>query len=126
MAADAGILALFGIELVEGGEGTMRLAMTVRDDMINAGDMCHGGVLFALADTASAFALGQVGDFRPATVDANITYLRPALKGQRIVADARVVRAGRRNGIAMVDVMRDDDGTLLATFRSTCANLFDG
>ncbi len=91
--------------------------------MLNAGGVCHGGLLFALADSACAYAVAEAG-ISPATVDANIAYLRGAKLGDEIVATAAVLQAGRRFGHCEVKLTRTD-GDLIALFRATCANLSD-
>ena len=59
-AGDLAAQAL-GIEILEVHPGRVRLAMTVRQDMLNGHRTCHGGIMFALADTAFAFACNSHG-----------------------------------------------------------------
>ena len=75
MAADAAARML-GIELGGYGPGWARTRMTVRDDMVNGHGICHGGVIFSLADTVFACACNSWG---PVTVaaGADIDFLRP-------------------------------------------------
>ena len=89
---------------------------------MNAGGLCHGGFLFALADTALAYTLGAAG-MVPATVDASITYLRPALLNDVVSAQIEPLRIGRTQGVVEVRLVRQADSVLLAVFRGTCANL---
>ena len=96
------------------------LRMPVAADMLNAGEVCHGGLLFALADTAAAYALAEAG-VTPLTVDAGITYLRGVRLNDEVSARAEVVRAGRKIGHCEVRLMLGD-GTLAAVYRATCAN----
>ncbi len=117
MAADAAILDRLGIRLVSVEAGSVSLAMTVDDTMINSQGYCHGGYLYTLADTAAAYAAATVGG-APGTVDAAISYLRPVRRAAVVVADARVVKAGARVGHCEVHVKRND-GELAATLRST-------
>ncbi|MHB8478320.1 MAG: hotdog fold thioesterase, partial [Steroidobacteraceae bacterium] len=51
-----------GIEIIEVAPGRVRIAMTVRADMVNGHGTCHGGIVFALADSAFAFACNSHGD----------------------------------------------------------------
>src|ERR1700758_5823756 len=87
MAADAAS-RLFGIELLEYGEGWARTQLTVRSDMVNGHDICHGGVIFSLADTAFACACNSWG---PGTVAAgcDIVFVAPASRGDVLGAEAR-------------------------------------
>ena len=78
MASDAASRML-GIELAGYGPGWARTRMTVRDDMVNGHGICHGGLIFSLADTAFACACNSWG---PVTVAAgcDIVFVAP---GQR-------------------------------------------
>ena len=51
-----------GIEIIDVAPGRVQIAMTVRPDMVNGHGMCHGGVIFAFADSAFAFACNSYGD----------------------------------------------------------------
>jgi len=84
-----------GMRIVALGEGTARLEMTVRDDMLNGHDICHGGFITTLADSAFAFACNSTGDM---TVAAGLTvdFLAPARAGDVLTARAfEVVQSGR-------------------------------
>jgi phenylacetic acid degradation protein PaaD len=59
-AGDAASKSL-GMRILEVGPGTAVLGMTVRADMINGWDLCHGGLIAALADSAFAFACNSRG-----------------------------------------------------------------
>ena len=60
-AADRASLGL-GMELVQAGQGTATVRMTVTPAMINGHALAHGGYLFLLADTAFAFACNTYDD----------------------------------------------------------------
>lgn len=113
MASDDASRAL-GIELVECVPGRASTTMTVRADMVNGHDIAHGGLIFALADTAFACACNSHG---PVTVaaGAEIVFVAPARVGDVLVADAveRVVYG--RSGVYDVTVRRG--GTVIAEFR---------
>src|SRR5919205_1016945 len=88
LAADRASAAL-GIDVVERGPGWARARMTVRPDMVNGHDLVHGGLVFALADTAFACACNGWG---PTTVaaGAEIAFLAPARVGDELEAHAQV------------------------------------
>jgi acyl-CoA thioesterase len=113
LAADRASAAL-GIEVVEHGPGWARARMTVRPDMVNGHDLAHGGLVFALADTAFACACNGWG---PATVaaGADISFVRPARAGDLLEAEARVRTRAGRSGIYDVTIRRGDD--VIAEFR---------
>lgn len=105
----------FGIRLVDVAPGRATLAMTVRADMLNGHDICHGGCIFALADSACAFACNSG---HPATVaaGASIEYLRPAALGDELIAVAHERSRSRRSGVYDVTV-QTAAGAVVALFR---------
>jgi acyl-CoA thioesterase len=121
LASDAATRML-GIEVLEHGEGWARAAMTVRDDMVNGHDICHGGLIFSLADTAFACACNSWG---PVTVaaGAEIAFVAPARggggggveEGDVLVAEARARARYGCNGI--YDVTVTCGARLVAEFR---------
>jgi acyl-CoA thioesterase len=110
-----------GIELLEVAAGEVRLAMNVRRDMLNGHSTCHGGIIFALADTAFAFACNSHGEAMVAA-GASIEFLAPALCGDRLVAASSETARSDRHGIYDVAVTRAT-GEPLAHFRGRCARL---
>ena len=115
--ADAASAAL-GMRLVELGPGQARVSMVVRADMVNGHDLCHGGLIASLADSAFALACNSYG---PVTVAAgfSIDLLAPARLGQTLYADAREVSRRGRSGLYDVTVRADDPvaGEVIAEFR---------
>jgi acyl-CoA thioesterase len=113
MASDAASRAL-GITLLDYGDGWARARMTVRDDMVNGHDICHGGMIFSLADTTFACACNSWG---PVTVaaGADILFVAPARLGDVLVAECRVRARYGRSGVYDSAVTRD--GELIAEFR---------
>ena len=88
MASDAASRML-GIELLDHGTGWARVQLTVRDDMVNGHGICHGGLIFSLADTGFACACNSWG---PVTVaaGADIVFVAPGHRGDTLTAEARV------------------------------------
>ena len=113
MASDAAS-RMFGIELLEYGQGWARTRLTVRDDMVNGHDICHGGVIFSLADTAFACACNSWG---PVTVaaGADIVFIAPGRLGDVLVAEARMRTGYGRNGVYDVTVTQGEQ--VIAEFR---------
>ena len=95
--------------------GTAVATMTVRDDMLNGFDVLHGGLTFALADTAFAFACNAY-DRQTFPASAQIEFLRPARAGDVLTATAREDHRGRRNGYYSIEVRNQRD-ELVALFR---------
>lgn len=104
-----------GVELVETAAGTATVTMLVRPEMCNGLGMCHGGVLFTLADCALEYASNSHGR---ATVAASATmeFLRPATSGSRLTAVCTEQNRGRTVGHYDVEV-REGRGRLVALFR---------
>ena len=101
------------VEAVAPGAAT--IAMTVHQDLLNGLDVCHGGFIFALADTAMAYASNSRN--RPALAQTcQVTFLLPAKLGDRLTAIARETATAGRTGVYDVDV-RNQDGSLIAVFR---------
>jgi acyl-CoA thioesterase len=119
LAADRASAAL-GIDVVEHGPGWARARMLVRPDMVNGHDLAHGGLVFALADTAFACACNAWG---PVTVaaGADISFVRPARNGDLLEAEAQVRSRSGRTGIYDVTVRRGDE--VVAEFRGRSVEL---
>ena len=83
--------------------------------MANGHGICHGGFIFALADSAMAFAVNPRGE--PAVVQhASISFIRPAQIGDVLVEDATERMHAGRSGIYDVRVSTAN-GELVAEFR---------
>jgi acyl-CoA thioesterase len=117
-ARDAASQAL-GMALEEVRPGSARLRMTVRADMLNGHGTCHGGLVFALADSAFAFACNSRG-VTTVAAGCSIEFLAPAREGDELVAVAEERFLEGRNGVYDVEVRRAD-GALVATFRGRSA-----
>jgi acyl-CoA thioesterase len=104
-----------GMRMEEVAPGRARLSMPVTEAMANGHDICHGGFIFALADSAMAFAANPRGE--PAVAQhASITFVRPAQVGEILVADATERMRAGRSGIYDVRVTTAA-GELVAEFR---------
>ncbi|MDX2851939.1 hydroxyphenylacetyl-CoA thioesterase PaaI [Actinacidiphila glaucinigra] len=112
-AADKASQSL-GIELLETGDGTAVLRMTVTPAMVNGHGIAHGGYLFLFADTAFACACNSHG---PVTVaaGADISFVAPVHEGDELVATAQERTRFGRSGIYDVSVLRGDQ--VVAEFR---------
>jgi acyl-CoA thioesterase len=110
-----------GLEFIEVAPGRVRVAMTVREEMINGHGMCHGGLVFALADSAFAFACNSHGDPMVAA-GGSIEFIAPTPLGERITASATEVFRSARHGIYDVAVI-SASGAVLAQFRGRCSRL---
>lgn len=113
-ARDAAAQAL-GIAIDAVGPGNAQLSMTVRPDMLNGHGVCHGGLIFTLADTAFAYACNS-GNRVTLASGCSIEFLAPGRAGSRLHAKARVRASGGRTGVYDIEVS-DHEDTLIALFR---------
>ena len=104
-----------GMQLEAISPGSATLSMTVRADMVNGHHICHGGMLFSLADTAFAYACNSSNHNTVASA-CQIDFLAPAHEGDTLIASASEQAASGRAGVYDVSVHRSD-GQLLALFR---------
>jgi acyl-CoA thioesterase len=104
-----------GMAIEEVRPGYARLRMTVRPDMLNGHAICHGGFVFALADSAFAFACNSHNRATVAS-GAAIEFLAAVRLGDVLVAEAEEQALGGRLGVYDV-VVRRADGTQVALFR---------
>lgn len=103
-----------GLEMGEIEGGQTAICLDVRDELKQNHGVVHGGAIASLIDTASAFAILAVlqENEKVTTTDLTIHYLRPVTSG-RMVAQAKIVRAGRRRFVVSVEVQ--NNGSLAAT-----------
>jgi acyl-CoA thioesterase len=113
-AADAASQGL-GMEVVEIGPGYAQLTMRVRPDMLNGHKTCHGGFIFALADSAFAFACNSRNVSTVAS-GCNIDYLAPGLAGDLLTAVAQERSLAGRTGVYDVTIT-NQEGRQVALFR---------
>lgn len=95
--------------------GSATASMTVREDMVNGFNVCHGGLIFSLADTAFAFACNAYNQVTVAA-SGHIEFLRPARLGDELRAVATEEHRGRRSGFYSVTI-ENQDGDVVALFR---------
>lgn len=104
-----------GIEIEIPEPGSAVATMTVREDMVNGFDMCHGGLIFMLADTAFAFACNAYNDLTVAGA-GTIDFLRSAFLGDELKAVALEEHRGKRGGVYAVEVV-NQRAQFVALFR---------
>lgn len=122
LAKDRSSRAL-GISIDIVAPGAAVATMQVRDDMLNGFDVIHGGLTFALADTAFAFACNGHGETTVAA-SAQVEFLRPAVAGDTLTATAREDHRGRRSGYYSVEVRNQRD-ELVALFRGRSVSIHE-
>ncbi|MGH3471030.1 MAG: hydroxyphenylacetyl-CoA thioesterase PaaI [Nocardioidaceae bacterium] len=109
-----------GMSLNEVASGHAVLSMAIRDDMTNGHGIAHGGFIFALADSAFAFACNS-HNVRTVAQGCDIVFAAPARLGDLLVAEAVERHVFGRNGLYDVRVTRG--GSVIAEFRGRSRTL---
>ncbi|NRO98967.1 hydroxyphenylacetyl-CoA thioesterase PaaI [Paraburkholderia sp. NMBU_R16] len=112
--ADACSRAL-GFELLEVRAGYARMRATVRPDFLNGHDICHGGLIFTLADSTFAFACNSY-NVNTVASGCSIEFLRPVHGGDVLIAEAIEQTLNGRTGIYDIRVT-NRAGETVAMFR---------
>lgn len=115
-ARDAAARTL-GITIEEVRPGYARLGMRTTKAMLNGHDVMHGGFIFALADTAFAYACNSRNESNVA-LNAAISFTAPGRDGEGLVATAQERSRAGRTGIYDVEVA-NEKGETIAFFRGT-------
>jgi LAO/AO transport system kinase len=106
-----------GITCTDAGDGTATVEITLSKHHINFNGSCHGGVMFALADTAFGLASNSHGVIA-AGIDEHITYQQATYEGERLVAHAYEISRSAKLAVYRVDVSRSDGG-IVSSFTGT-------
>ena len=114
MFANEGTGRTWGIVSEEVRAGYARLSMRVRADMLNGHGTVHGGMVFALADTAFAYVCNARNE-KTVAAQASIVFLGSAEDGEMLIAEAEEVATAGRSGVTRVAV-RTSDGRAIAEF----------
>lgn len=105
------MMATLGAELLDLGPGTARIAAPILPGSRQQQDAGHAALTFAIGDSAAGYAaLTMFGeDDEIMTVEMKINLLRPAL-GDRLIAEGRVIKPGRRITVVAAEVWAETDG----------------
>jgi uncharacterized protein (TIGR00369 family) len=111
---------MMAFRLIQAGDGRARIECVVSPVHTNTSGVCHGGVISGLVDaTAGVAAKTRFAEPEQvvATVSLTVNYLRPALVGRTLVAEARV--SGGRRILSCEIAVRDDEGEAIASGLAT-------
>ena len=114
MLAGEGTGPAWGIRIEEAREGYARLSMTVRADMLNSHKIAHGGMIFAVADTAFTYICNGANHASVAA-QASTVFLDKVVEGETLIAEGEQVAREGRAGVTRVAV-RTSDGRAVAEF----------
>ena len=104
-----------GMEVTAVGPGTATLTMTVREDMLNGHDLCHGGLIATLADSAFAYACNAYNEITVAS-GFDIHLMSGARLGDVLTASATELSKGGRTGVYDI-VVTNQRNEQIAAFR---------
>src|SRR5690554_2282135 len=103
-----------GIEILTAVKGKAKLGMRIRKDMLNSMGKAHGGIAYALADTAFGFAANTHGKYA-VSIETSINHIEALNEGDYIIAVSVIEKVGNKLGFNIVEVKRNDE--LVALFK---------
>ncbi|NAS31540.1 hotdog fold thioesterase [Flavobacteriaceae bacterium R38] len=103
-----------GIEILECEVGRCKVGMTVRKEMLNSMGKAHGGISFALADTAFGFAANTHGKYA-VSIETSINHIEALEEGDYIEAESVIEKVKNKLGFNIVEVKREDE--VIALFK---------
>ena len=115
MRRDDRATRMLGMQVLSAGAGTAELSMRVREDMLNGHDICHGGLITTLADSAFAFACNSYNEVTVAS-GFDVSLVAPARMGDELRARASEISRAGRTGVYDIAVI-NQRGEAVAFFR---------
>jgi len=106
------------IEIIEIKEGYSKIKMELRNEMINGFQVIHGGIIFALADSAFAFACNNRNNLSMA-LDCSMSFNKASKPGDTLTAEAKEIHNGRSTGLYVITITNQSDDHV-ALFKGTC------
>lgn len=103
-----------GMEILECELGRCKLAMTIRGEMLNSMGKAHGGITYALADTAFGFAANTHGKYA-VSIETSINHIEALEEGDVITAESVIEKVKNKVGFNVIEVKRGED--LVALFK---------
>jgi len=103
-----------GIEILSCEIGRVKVGMTIRKEMLNSMDKVHGGISYALADTAFGFSANTHGRYA-VSIETSINHIEALHLGDYITAEATLDVQKTKVGFNIVEVKKGDE--LVALFK---------
>lgn len=107
-----------GTEALKIEEGECHLQMTVRKEMLNGFGTLHGGIAYALADSALAFAVNSFGRISP-LINGHMNYAKAAVENDILLAKAKVISLGNKKADIDVTISCNGNSEPYYFFRGT-------
>lgn len=109
-----------GIEILECEIGYCKLGMTVRKEMLNSMGKAHGGITYALADTAFGFTANTHGKYA-VSIETSINHIEAVNQGDYLIAESVIEKVNNKLGFNVVEVKRGKE--LVALFKGVVYEL---
>lgn len=103
-----------GIEILECKIGQCKVGMTIRNEMLNSMNKAHGGISYALADTAFGFAANTHGKYA-VSIETSINHIKALNEGDYLVAESVIEKVNNKLGFNIIEVKCGDE--LVALFK---------
>ena len=103
-----------GIEIISCEVGRVKVGMAIREEMLNSMDKAHGGISYALADTAFGFTANTHGKYA-VSIETSINHIEALHLGDYITAEATLDVQKTKVGFNIVEVKKGDE--LVALFK---------
>lgn len=107
-----------GVEILDIKEDYSKIKMTVRKEMLNGFAIAHGGITFALADSAFAFACNSDGRITVA-LDVSISFPKAGKEGDVLTAEAKQIAKTNRTALYLIEI-KNQHNQLVGLFKGTC------
>jgi acyl-CoA thioesterase len=112
---------LYGMELVKAEEGYACVKAEVKKEFLNAHNIAHGAMIFALLDVAFAISVNSVEDAVGVQFSFNI--FRSTNEGDTVIAESKIIHKGRKSMVVEVKAESQSTGKLLAKGTATALPL---
>lgn len=103
-----------GIEILECELGRCKVAMTVRQEMLNSMNKAHGGISYSLADTAFGFAANTHGKYA-VSIETSINHIEALNEGDYLISESVIEKVNNKTGFNIIEVRRNNE--LVALFK---------
>lgn len=107
-----------GIEVLEIVEGTCKLKMQIKKEMLNGFGIAHGGIAYSFADSALAFASNSYGQ-KAVSIETSISHLVSLVENDIIIAEAFQQSNGNKIAIYTIEIVNETTDEKVALFKGT-------
>jgi acyl-CoA thioesterase len=105
------------VEILQVEKGACLLRAVIHKDMLNGFEIAHGGISYALSDSALAFSSNAYG-FKCVSIETSISHLRPVYEGDILTVKSEEIHRGKTIGIYTVEI-QNQDASLISKFKGT-------